>query len=326
MSSRLPHGLILPPGHELLRPLSGLGAPGVAEAHNSDTDALLLACGDWTKDLHDEIEIFDDSQWKKSKEPHTSVRGSSWDDVILDPAMKENLIRDVVLVLRQSGPLQGAERPVEARRHPARRPGQRQDALDQGPHQLARRAARSPFRPCTSRLSTRSTGPKWCIKNVFEHARKMSPCLLIFEDLDSMVEEKDAQLFPQRGRRARIQRGHPQDRVDQPSEPARSRDHEAPQPIRSQVRIQAAGRGRAGCVLPVLAQEVRRLDHGGLPGGALSLSRQAHGGLQLRLPQGAIRNDSARPGPWRGRGSRGELSPVATAPQTRWSWRRKRDW
>ena len=38
-------------------------------------------------------------------------------------------------------------------------------------------------------------GPKWCIRSIFSHARVMASCLLIFEDLDSLVEEKMGSYF-----------------------------------------------------------------------------------------------------------------------------------
>lgn len=58
-------------------------------------DALLLECGRWTKELHEEIYIFDQALWSKSKSLYLSVHSASWDDVILDEDTKANLIDDV---------------------------------------------------------------------------------------------------------------------------------------------------------------------------------------------------------------------------------------
>lgn len=63
--------------------------------HHIDIDALLLACGTWTKELHGEIFVFDQAQWSKSKELYKSVQNSSWDDVILHPDTKSKLIEDI---------------------------------------------------------------------------------------------------------------------------------------------------------------------------------------------------------------------------------------
>jgi hypothetical protein len=54
------------------------------EGKDSPTDQLLLSVGAWSTQLHDEIYVFDDGYWSKSRELWKSVQGASWDDVILD--------------------------------------------------------------------------------------------------------------------------------------------------------------------------------------------------------------------------------------------------
>jgi len=65
------------------------------EGDNSKIDKLLMAIGAWGNHLHNEIYVFDNSMWRKDKEIWEAIQGSSWDEVILEPAMKQNLIRDV---------------------------------------------------------------------------------------------------------------------------------------------------------------------------------------------------------------------------------------
>lgn len=67
----------------------------VVDDHHSDIDALLLACGTWTKELHGEIFVFDQAHWSKSKELYKNVENSSWDEVILHPETKSKLIEDI---------------------------------------------------------------------------------------------------------------------------------------------------------------------------------------------------------------------------------------
>jgi transitional endoplasmic reticulum ATPase len=62
------------------------------EDPHSAADELLIAIGAWGAVLHDEIYVFDDGSWAKSGELWKSVQGSSWDEVILNPEMKANLI------------------------------------------------------------------------------------------------------------------------------------------------------------------------------------------------------------------------------------------
>lgn len=57
---------------------------------------MLLADCRWTKDLHDDVYVFDNQMWRESKKLYLDVKKSSWDDVVLDPAMKKNLVQDVI--------------------------------------------------------------------------------------------------------------------------------------------------------------------------------------------------------------------------------------
>jgi transitional endoplasmic reticulum ATPase len=58
------------------------GGENPSEEKDSPIDALLLAVGAWTNDLHEEIYVFDDSYWAKSKELWTSVQGVSWVSIL----------------------------------------------------------------------------------------------------------------------------------------------------------------------------------------------------------------------------------------------------
>jgi transitional endoplasmic reticulum ATPase len=68
------------------------------EANESDVtliDQLMIAVGEWSCALHNDIYIFDNERWHKSPELWKSIQGSTWEDVILSPDMKSSLIEDV---------------------------------------------------------------------------------------------------------------------------------------------------------------------------------------------------------------------------------------
>jgi transitional endoplasmic reticulum ATPase len=64
------------------------------DASDSPIDKLLHTVGAWTAEVREEIYVFNDRYWEKSKELWRSVQGVSWDEVILNPKMKANLIID----------------------------------------------------------------------------------------------------------------------------------------------------------------------------------------------------------------------------------------
>lgn len=59
------------------------------------TNSLLLEVGKWNNELHNEIWVFDGGFWEKSTELWDSIRKASWEDVILDKSMKDQIIADV---------------------------------------------------------------------------------------------------------------------------------------------------------------------------------------------------------------------------------------
>ncbi|KAK0713759.1 proteasome-activating nucleotidase [Lasiosphaeria miniovina] len=167
---------------------------GQQQRTNAATDALLLESGKWTKELHGEIYVFDNAEWKKSKELWKSVAGASWDDVILDADMKASLIDDVTNFFD-----------TQALYHSMKVPWKRGVILHGVPgngktisvkaliNSLA--ARKDPVPSLYVKSLDACAGPKWAIQTIFVKARTMAPCLLIFEDLDSMVTNKTRSYF-----------------------------------------------------------------------------------------------------------------------------------
>ena len=65
---------------------------GTSEA---SMNALVLEASVYANELHNEVLLFDGGYWQKSAALWQSVQKSSWDDVILDPAMKKSITGDL---------------------------------------------------------------------------------------------------------------------------------------------------------------------------------------------------------------------------------------
>ncbi|KAF5879048.1 putative atp-dependent zn protease protein [Botrytis fragariae] len=158
-------------------------------------NALILAASAWTVELHEEIYVFDSQEWVKDKNLYESVQGSSWDEVILNKRMKINLIADVEGFFDN----QALYKKLAV-------PWKRGIIL----HGVPGNGKTISIKALMSTLSSRPSpipslyvksfdgechGPKWAISTIFQKARKMAPCLLIFEDLDSLVTEKTRSYF-----------------------------------------------------------------------------------------------------------------------------------
>ncbi|KAF2206049.1 P-loop containing nucleoside triphosphate hydrolase protein [Delitschia confertaspora ATCC 74209] len=168
----------------------------IHSGHCLDTDALVLAAGKWTSELHEEIFVFDQGYWGKSKDLWKAIQGSSWEDVIIDPSMKKNIIEDV----------QGffdSQQLYDEFAVPWKR-GIIIHGLPGNGKTVSIKAlinslyARTPD-PMPSlyvkSFETCSGDVQFSIRQVFQKARASAPCLLIFKDLDSLIKDEVRSYF-----------------------------------------------------------------------------------------------------------------------------------
>jgi transitional endoplasmic reticulum ATPase len=159
-----------------------------ASGNCAETDALILAAGKWTSELHSEIFVFDDGRWTKSKDLWKSVNSASWNDVILDPEMKKGLIEDVQGFFSNQSLYQEFavpwKRGVILHGVPGNGKTVSIKALMSSLYSRDDHAIPSLY---IKSFQTNCQTQQYAIRSIFTKARRMSPCLLIFEDLDSLV-------------------------------------------------------------------------------------------------------------------------------------------
>ncbi|KAF2101589.1 P-loop containing nucleoside triphosphate hydrolase protein [Rhizodiscina lignyota] len=169
------------------------GAETIKSGKSSDVDSLMNACGEWTHELHEEIYVFD-GFWQKSKDLYKSVSGSTWDEVILDPTMKDKLIEDVEVFFDNRDLYKQLAVPWKRGIIFHGQPGNGKTISIKA--LMCSLYARELTVPSLYVKSLQGcNGPQYAIRQIFEHARSMSPCLLIFEDLDSLVTDKVRSYF-----------------------------------------------------------------------------------------------------------------------------------
>ena len=59
-------------------------------------EALILAAGIWSQQIHRQVWVFDQGRWTKEKELWRMVQGGSWNDLILEESTKKAIMRDVM--------------------------------------------------------------------------------------------------------------------------------------------------------------------------------------------------------------------------------------
>ncbi|KAL8691639.1 MAG: hypothetical protein Q9224_004131, partial [Gallowayella concinna] len=161
---------------------------------SSANDALILAACSFWNVLHDEILVFDDGYWSKSRKLWEEVQRSRWEDVILDEGMKKGIQGEVAKFF-------GGRERYKKLRVPWKRgvifwgpPGNGKTiSLKAIMHTLS--SQQPPIPTLYVRSLSSYGGPEYAIASIFHQARTQSPCLLVFEDLDSLVTDSVRSYF-----------------------------------------------------------------------------------------------------------------------------------
>ncbi|PIB02564.1 putative ATPase [Cercospora beticola] len=158
------------------------------------TNTLVLEAGNWGNTLHNEIWVFDGGYWQKSAELFNSVQKASWDDVILDPNMKKAIRDDVENFYDSRGTYERLKVPWKRGIIYYGPPGNGKTiSVKALMNTLYKREDSVP----TLYVKTLSSfaGPEYSIAQIFDLARRTAPCLLVFEDLDSIVTDSVRSYF-----------------------------------------------------------------------------------------------------------------------------------
>ncbi|KUI52496.1 putative ATPase YjoB [Cytospora mali] len=151
-------------------------------------NSLVLAAGDWANDLHDEVWVFDQGGWQKSRELFESVRNANWDNVIMDPERKKAVIDDHMSFYNSRESYEKLGVPWKRGLIYYGPPGNGKTiSIKAMIHQLYN--LKNPIPTLYVRSLVSFYGPERSIAWIFEKARAMAPCYLILEDLDTIVTD-----------------------------------------------------------------------------------------------------------------------------------------
>lgn len=146
----------------------------------------------WTAELHDEVYVFDQGNWFKDKSLWTAVQTATWNDVILDPEMKDNIIKDVEGFFASRAIYEEYSVPWKRGLIFHGTPGCGKTISIKA---LMNSLQQSDVVSLYVKTLSACQGEEYSIRAIFSMARKMAPCMLIFEDLDSLVVDKVRSYF-----------------------------------------------------------------------------------------------------------------------------------
>ncbi|KAL8839537.1 MAG: hypothetical protein Q9176_004398 [Flavoplaca citrina] len=178
---------------ELLYVLYPKADANLVEGRSKVMDDLIIAAAMHEHKIDNEIWVYDKGYWKKNRKLWKSVQACRWDQVILDEAMKASLIADVegFFDRKENYRSFGVPRKRGIILHGL--PGNGKTiSIKALMHYLSQRSPKVPT------LYVKSLGQhadQDDIRSIFDKARETAPCLLVLEDIDSLVSDKVKSFF-----------------------------------------------------------------------------------------------------------------------------------
>lgn len=161
---------------------------------SSTTSKLMDAISEWANKSDNEIWCFDNGNWYKSEELFQSIQTCSWEDVILDSTLKDALMSDILGFFSSETTYKrfgvAWKRGIIFHGSPGNGKTITCKAVM---NSLSAREPPLPMLYVKTFLS--SGGPQYGVQAIFQKARELAPCLLIFEDLDSLVTDEVRSYF-----------------------------------------------------------------------------------------------------------------------------------
>ncbi len=144
----------------------------------------------WNGELRSEILVFDDGCWGKDSILFQAIKNATFDNLVLPGTLKEAILSDLQNFFSTRAVYQHYHLPWKRGILFIGTPGN-------GKTHTVKALINALERPCLYVKSFKSRGFDYDnnISQVFAKARKMAPCLLILEDLDSLLTDENRSFF-----------------------------------------------------------------------------------------------------------------------------------
>lgn len=157
-----------------------------------DIRSFLLANGIWRNKLHNEIWVFNQGFWSKDAALYAEVQKANWDDVILKEDFKKNLQKDVFGFFTSEELYKKLGIPWKRGLIMYGPPGNGKTISLKA---IMKSCGEKDYAPLYVKSFQSFMGEEWSMAQVFNKARQLAPCVLVLEDLDSLINDRNRSFF-----------------------------------------------------------------------------------------------------------------------------------
>jgi DNA replication protein DnaC len=149
-------------------------------------EAFFRAVCLWNTEVREEVLVFEDDYWRKCESTYRTIREASWDDVILPPTLKQQILDDLNSFFAARETYQQYGVPWKRGVVLIGPPGN-------GKTYSIKALVNLLAKPCLyiKSIDSARRHAHTNIRQVFDHARKLAPCILVLEDLDTLMNENN---------------------------------------------------------------------------------------------------------------------------------------
>ncbi|KAL9014046.1 MAG: hypothetical protein Q9173_001296 [Seirophora scorigena] len=163
------------------------------EGRSTAIDELIAAAALHGNRIDDEIWVYDRGYWRKNRKLWENVQACKWEQVILDDEMKANLIIDVEGFFDRKEDYTSFGVPWKRGIILHGLPGNGKTISIKS--LMRSLSGRSPPIPTLYVKSLGRGAGHEDIREIFDKARETAPCLVVFEDIDSLVSDRIKSFF-----------------------------------------------------------------------------------------------------------------------------------
>jgi DNA polymerase III delta prime subunit len=161
----------------------------IADSYGVGQDFYAAVCG-WEAEIRQEVLVFDNGRWRKDPELFQAIKSATFDNLVLPATLKNGLRDDLARFF--------ASKELYTRYTiPWRRGVLLVGPPGNGKTHAIKALSNSLGKPCIYVKSFRSEygTDENNIHAVYEKAREIAPCLLILEDLDAQINDRNRSFF-----------------------------------------------------------------------------------------------------------------------------------